>query len=183
MPRIRSTPLHRERQRARGRGWGWGLFLHSATTPTPNPSPQGGGEHTESAVRAHGVHSPRTSHGREVKQVDGIRDDRARHRDDLRRDRRGRGRAPGPGPGASCSNVVRSQIKEHAPFGGVVPEIAARAHVEVLDLIIAQAMQEAGVRLRRSRRRRRHRRARPDRRRDRRADHRQGDRAGRTTSR
>ena len=33
-----------------------------------------------------------------------------------------------------------SQIDEHAAFGGVVPEIAARAHVEVLDLIIAEAM-------------------------------------------
>ena len=37
-----------------------------------------------------------------------------------------------------------SQINEHAAFGGVVPEIAARAHVEALDLIIAKAMVEAG---------------------------------------
>ena len=37
-----------------------------------------------------------------------------------------------------------SQIDEHAAFGGVVPEIAARAHVEALDLIIAKAMAEAG---------------------------------------
>jgi N6-L-threonylcarbamoyladenine synthase len=37
-----------------------------------------------------------------------------------------------------------SQLAEHAPYGGVVPEIAARAHVEKLDLLIAQAMQEAG---------------------------------------
>ena len=36
-----------------------------------------------------------------------------------------------------------SQTDEHAAFGGVVPEIAARAHVEVLDLLIAQAMAEA----------------------------------------
>src|SRR5258707_11381061 len=42
------------------------------------------------------------------------------------------------------SNVVLSQIAEHAAFGGVVPEIAARAHVEALDLIIAAAMAEAG---------------------------------------
>jgi N6-L-threonylcarbamoyladenine synthase len=41
------------------------------------------------------------------------------------------------------SNVVLSQINEHAAFGGVVPEIAARAHVEVLDSIIAKAMNEA----------------------------------------
>src|SRR5216683_7543643 len=48
------------------------------------------------------------------------------------------------GPGRILSNIVRSQIDEHAIFGGVVPEIAARAHVEALDLIIAKAMAEAG---------------------------------------
>jgi N6-L-threonylcarbamoyladenine synthase len=32
------------------------------------------------------------------------------------------------------SNVISSQIKEHAPFGGVVPEIAARKHVEAIGL-------------------------------------------------
>jgi N6-L-threonylcarbamoyladenine synthase len=53
---------------------------------------------------------------------------------------------PAAGPGKIRSNVVLSQIKEHAPFGGVVPEIAARAHVEALDMIIARAMDEAGVR-------------------------------------
>jgi N6-L-threonylcarbamoyladenine synthase len=52
---------------------------------------------------------------------------------------------PPSGPGRILSNVVLSQIDEHAAFGGVVPEIAARAHVEALDLIIAQAMKEAGV--------------------------------------
>jgi N6-L-threonylcarbamoyladenine synthase len=52
---------------------------------------------------------------------------------------------PAAGPGKIRSNVVLSQIGEHAPFGGVVPEIAARAHVEALDLIIEQAMKEAGV--------------------------------------
>ena len=36
--------------------------------------------------------------------------------------------------------MVLSQISEHAAFGGVVPEIAARAHVEALDRIIARAM-------------------------------------------
>ena len=51
---------------------------------------------------------------------------------------------PGNGPGRILSNVVLSQIEEHAAFGGVVPEIAARAHVEALDLIVAQAMKEAG---------------------------------------
>jgi len=43
------------------------------------------------------------------------------------------------------SSVVGSQIAAHAPFGGVVPEIAARAHVEGIDAIAAQAMGEAGV--------------------------------------
>jgi len=43
------------------------------------------------------------------------------------------------------SSIVASQIAEHAPFGGVVPEIAARAHVEVVDAVIRQAMTEAGV--------------------------------------
>ncbi len=43
------------------------------------------------------------------------------------------------------SNVVLSQIAEHAAFGGVVPEIAARAHVEALDGIIAAALTDAGL--------------------------------------
>jgi N6-L-threonylcarbamoyladenine synthase len=49
------------------------------------------------------------------------------------------------GRGRILSNIVLSQTSEHAAFGGVVPEIAARAHVEVLDLLIAQAMREAGL--------------------------------------
>ena len=51
----------------------------------------------------------------------------------------------GDGSGRILSNIVRSQIAEHAPFGGVVPEIAARAHVDLLDGIIATAMKEAGI--------------------------------------
>ncbi|MBS0331444.1 MAG: tRNA (adenosine(37)-N6)-threonylcarbamoyltransferase complex transferase subunit TsaD [Proteobacteria bacterium] len=43
------------------------------------------------------------------------------------------------------SSVVASQIAQHAPFGGVVPEIAARAHVEGVDAIAAQALGEAGI--------------------------------------
>ncbi|TIV63766.1 MAG: tRNA (adenosine(37)-N6)-threonylcarbamoyltransferase complex transferase subunit TsaD, partial [Mesorhizobium sp.] len=39
------------------------------------------------------------------------------------------------------SNVVLSQIEEHAAFGGVVPEIAARAHVEALDGIVEAALE------------------------------------------
>ncbi len=49
------------------------------------------------------------------------------------------------GNGRILSNIVLSQINEHAAFGGVVPEIAARAHVEALDSIIARAMSEAQV--------------------------------------
>src|SRR5690554_6334679 len=45
------------------------------------------------------------------------------------------------------SNVVRSQLDEHAAFGGVVPELAARAHVTYLDHIIAQACREADIEL------------------------------------
>jgi tRNA N6-adenosine threonylcarbamoyltransferase len=47
------------------------------------------------------------------------------------------------GRGRIMSNIVLSQVSEHAAFGGVVPEIAARAHVEALDRIIANAMAEA----------------------------------------
>src|ERR1700751_2285914 len=47
------------------------------------------------------------------------------------------------GRGSILSNIVLTQISEHAEFGGVVPEIAARAHVEALDLIIGKAMSEA----------------------------------------
>src|SRR5689334_14853736 len=49
------------------------------------------------------------------------------------------------GAGRILSNIVRSQIEEHALFGGVVPEIAARAHVEYLDGIIDKAMKDAGI--------------------------------------
>src|SRR5579864_1724449 len=47
------------------------------------------------------------------------------------------------GKGRILSNIVLSQVSEHAEFGGVVPEIAARAHVEALDAVIAKAMAEA----------------------------------------
>ncbi|HUB85459.1 MAG TPA: tRNA (adenosine(37)-N6)-threonylcarbamoyltransferase complex transferase subunit TsaD, partial [Rhizomicrobium sp.] len=56
-----------------------------------------------------------------------------------------RGRAPGPG--TILSNVVLSQLEDHAPYGGVVPEIAARAHIEALDRLIEQALAEAKVEL------------------------------------
>ena len=82
------------------------------------------------------------------------------------------------GRGRILSNVVLSQITEHAAFGGVVPEIAARAHVEALDSIIAAAMREAQVCFRLAGRHRRSRRAGFDRRRHRRPDHGEGHRAG-----
>ncbi|HJN60166.1 MAG TPA: tRNA (adenosine(37)-N6)-threonylcarbamoyltransferase complex transferase subunit TsaD, partial [Alphaproteobacteria bacterium] len=43
------------------------------------------------------------------------------------------------------ANVVLSQLDEHAPYGGIVPEIAARSHIEHLDGVIARAMSEAGA--------------------------------------
>jgi len=41
------------------------------------------------------------------------------------------------------SNLVHSQLEEHRPFGGVVPEIAARSHIEYLDSLIKRALNEA----------------------------------------
>jgi N6-L-threonylcarbamoyladenine synthase len=49
------------------------------------------------------------------------------------------------GRGEILSNVVLSQIADHAPYGGVVPEIAARVHIRHLDRLVAQAMGEAGL--------------------------------------
>jgi N6-L-threonylcarbamoyladenine synthase len=45
------------------------------------------------------------------------------------------------------SNVVASQIDVHARYGGVVPELAARQHIEALPLVIDQALEQAGVEL------------------------------------
>lgn len=56
-------------------------------------------------------------------------------------------RGAAPGPGVILSNIVLSQLAEHAPYGGVVPEIAARAHVEAVDTIVERALIEAGVAL------------------------------------
>jgi N6-L-threonylcarbamoyladenine synthase len=46
------------------------------------------------------------------------------------------------------SSVVSSQVDLHARFGGVVPELASRAHVELITAVIAEALVEAGVELR-----------------------------------
>jgi N6-L-threonylcarbamoyladenine synthase len=49
------------------------------------------------------------------------------------------------GRGVILANEVLSQIAEHAAYGGVVPEIAARAHVEALDRLIDRALKDAGL--------------------------------------
>jgi tRNA N6-adenosine threonylcarbamoyltransferase len=49
------------------------------------------------------------------------------------------------GRGRILSNVVRAQWEQHRRYGGIVPEIAARAHVECLDEIIGEAMRESGI--------------------------------------
>ena len=47
------------------------------------------------------------------------------------------------GRGKILSNIVLSQVRAHAPYGGVVPEIAARAHVSHLDRLIGEALAAA----------------------------------------
>jgi len=49
------------------------------------------------------------------------------------------------GTGKILSNIVSSQIEEHKEFGGVVPEIAARAHVEKIEFIIKKALKESNL--------------------------------------
>ena len=43
------------------------------------------------------------------------------------------------------SSIVSSQIKEHKKFGGVVPELAARSHIENIDFIISKALKDAKI--------------------------------------
>ena len=45
------------------------------------------------------------------------------------------------------SNIVSSQIEEHEKFGGIVPELAARAHVENTDFIITKALDDSGLKI------------------------------------
>ncbi|MCF8473417.1 MAG: tRNA (adenosine(37)-N6)-threonylcarbamoyltransferase complex transferase subunit TsaD [Emcibacter sp.] len=47
------------------------------------------------------------------------------------------------GDGTILSNVILSQIEDHKPYGGVVPEIAARAHITHMDRLIREALYEA----------------------------------------
>ena len=43
------------------------------------------------------------------------------------------------------SNVIHSQIEIHKQFGGVVPEIASRSHVEAISSVTEEALEKAGV--------------------------------------
>jgi N6-L-threonylcarbamoyladenine synthase len=52
------------------------------------------------------------------------------------------------GGGDILSNEIMSQIADHAAFGGVVPEIAARAHVEIIDRLVERALDTARMNLR-----------------------------------
>ncbi|MBU3645387.1 MAG: tRNA (adenosine(37)-N6)-threonylcarbamoyltransferase complex transferase subunit TsaD [Candidatus Nanopelagicaceae bacterium] len=45
------------------------------------------------------------------------------------------------------ANVIASSVEEHARFGGVVPEVASRAHLEAMQPTIDKALQESGIKL------------------------------------
>lgn len=49
--------------------------------------------------------------------------------------------------GKLLSNVIASQIHDHSAYGGVVPEIASRKHIEAISTVIAQAIADAGLTL------------------------------------
>ncbi len=51
------------------------------------------------------------------------------------------------GTGEILSNIVSSQVKEHREFGGIVPEVAARAHVEKIEFIVQKAIKESKLNL------------------------------------
>jgi len=50
--------------------------------------------------------------------------------------------------GKICSNIIASQIAVHSPYGGVVPEIASRKHMEAIYPVITEALNEADITLR-----------------------------------
>lgn len=54
----------------------------------------------------------------------------------------------GDGTGKILSNIVSSQVEEHKEFGGIVPEIAARAHVEKIEYIVKKAIKESNIDIR-----------------------------------
>ncbi|MDL5056582.1 tRNA (adenosine(37)-N6)-threonylcarbamoyltransferase complex transferase subunit TsaD [Geitlerinema calcuttense] len=47
--------------------------------------------------------------------------------------------------GRVAVNLVSSQIARHQPYGGVVPEIASRAHLEIIDQLVSQAFDQSGL--------------------------------------
>jgi N6-L-threonylcarbamoyladenine synthase len=49
--------------------------------------------------------------------------------------------------GKMCSNVIASQIAAHSPYGGVVPEIASRKHIEAINIVLKKALNDADVAL------------------------------------
>ena len=49
------------------------------------------------------------------------------------------------GTGEILSNIISSQINEHKEFGGVVPELAARAHIEKIELIVKKAITKSNI--------------------------------------
>jgi len=49
------------------------------------------------------------------------------------------------GTGEILSNIVSSQVEEHREFGGIVPEVAARAHVEKIEFIVQKAIEESSL--------------------------------------
>ena len=51
------------------------------------------------------------------------------------------------GTGKILSNIVSSQVEEHKEFGGIVPELAARAHVEKIDFIVRKSIRESNIKL------------------------------------
>jgi N6-L-threonylcarbamoyladenine synthase len=55
--------------------------------------------------------------------------------------------AAGESGASILSNLIQAQLDEHAPYGGVVPEIAARAHLDSLDSVVIRALAKAGVEL------------------------------------
>lgn len=52
-----------------------------------------------------------------------------------------------PGTGRILANIVATQLAEHRPYGGVVPEIAARAHLDKMDDLVRRALAEAHLKL------------------------------------
>ena len=47
--------------------------------------------------------------------------------------------------GRVVANAVRSQVEEHAAYGGIVPDLAARMHVEAIAPVVEEACRQAGV--------------------------------------